>query len=433
MFWLKLVLKSAWSRKYSLSLVGLSVCLSVIVLLGVQQIRVDAKHSFSNALSGVDLVVGPRGSQTDLLLYSVFQLGTPTQNIPYADFQRINQMDAVAWTIPIQLGDSFDGFPVMGTSVDFFNHYRSSGKPLVFQAGQAFQVPRADSTSLLQVVVGAELAEAKKLNLNDEFALTHGYQAVAETTHTEHPFKLVGILKPTGTPLDRSVFISLEAFEALHVGWGFGLRPSAFDSKSELKPNLPSVEELQPNELTAVWVGLKNRTSVFSVRKAIESMKPTVASVPLMAVLPGVALDELWQIVKVVENALVLLGVLVAVCSLLGVVSVLLVGLSARRKELAIYRSLGAGPALIFAVVTLESFLVCVVAIATGVLGTQALIFVLQDFLLQGYGIQTRHGWPVYEAWVSIGLLLVCALVSSLLPAWRAYRMSLTDGLNPPN
>ena len=433
MLWLSLAWKSAWSRKYALSLVAVSVCLSVIVLLGVQQIRTDAKRSFSNALSGVDLVVGPRGSQTDLLLYSVFQLGTPTQNMPFADLQRIKDMPAVAWTIPIQLGDSFDGFPVMGTAVDFFKHYQSSGKALSFQVGQAFQDPHVNPEALMQVVVGSEVAQAKKLKLNDTMALTHGYQAIEETVHADHPFKLVGILKPTGTPLDRSVLISLEAFEALHVGWGFGLRPSAFDAKPELPKYLPNIAELKPTELTAVWVGLHSRATVFSARKAIESLKPNAASVPLMAVLPGVALDELWQIVRVVENALIVMGALVATCSLLGVVSVLLVGLSARRKELAIYRSLGAGPMAIFTVVAWESFLICGLAIGAGVLGAQLLIFLFQDHLLLSYGILTQNTLPGFEAWYSIASLICAALVASLLPAWRAYRMSLSDGLNPPN
>jgi len=433
MFWLNLAWKSAWSRKYSLSLVAVSVCLSVIVLLAVQQIRTDAKRSFSNALSGVDLVVGPRGSPTDLLLYSVFQLGTPTQNMPYADLQRIKEMPSVAWTIPIQLGDSLDGFPVMGTSIDFFKHYRSSGQALSFQSGQAFQDPQIHPTALLQVVIGSEVAKSKKAKLNDSFALTHGYQAVEETVHSDHLFQLVGVLKPTGTPLDRSVLISLEAFESLHVGWGLGLRPSAFDAKPDAQKDLPSLAELTPSELTAVWVGLHSRATVFSVRKAIESMKPSAASLPLMAVLPGVALDELWQIVRVVENALIVMGALVAVCSLLGVVSVLLVGLSARRKELAIYRSLGVGPYAIFMAVAWESFLVCSLAIAAGVLGTQLLIVTCQEFLLQNFGIQTHNGWPDLEAWYSIGLLLVGAMMASLLPAWRAYRISLLDGLHPPN
>ena len=433
MFWFSLALKSAWSRKYALSLVAVSVCLSVIVLLAVQQIRVDAKRSFSNALSGVDLIVGPRGSPTDLLLYSVFQLGTPTQNMSFADLQRIKGMPAVAWTIPIQLGDSFDGFPVMGTSVDFFRHYKSSGSALSFQSGQAFQDPASNPSALMQVVVGFEVAESKKLKLNDTLSLTHGYQAMEETVHSDRPFKLVGILKPTGTPLDRTVLTSLEAFEALHVGWGLGLRPSAFDAKPALQTEMPSMAELRPTELTAVWVGLHSRATVFSTRKVIESMAPSGSSAPLMAVLPGVALDDLWQIVRVVENSLIVMGALVAVCSLLGVVSVLLVGLSARRKELAIYRSLGAGPLSIFRLVTWETFLVCSVAIAAGVIGAQCLIYVFQDYLLQSFGIQTHNALPGLEAWYSIGILMCAALLASFLPAWQAYRMSLSDGLNPPN
>jgi putative ABC transport system permease protein len=321
----------------------------------------------------------------------------------------------------------------MGTSVDFFKHYRFAGKELAFNAGQAFQDPNIDANSLMQVVIGSELAQSKKLKLNDTFALTHGYQAIEETVHTDHPFKLVGVLKPTGTPLDRTVLISLEAFEALHVGWGLGLRPSAFDSKQNLTTSLPNVSELQPAELTAVWVGLHSRTSVFAARKAIEGLTPSSASLPLMAVLPGVALDELWQIVRVVENALIVMGALVAVCSLLGVVSVLLVGLSSRRKVLAIYRSLGAGPLSIFTIVACESFLVCMVAIAVGVLGAQVLIYVFQDQLLQNFGIQTFNGWPAHEAWLSVLILLGSALLTSVFPAWRAYRMSLSDGLNPPN
>ena len=432
MLWLKLALRSAWSRRYSLSLVLVSISVSVLVLLSVQQLRQDARQSFSNALTGVDLVVGPRGSASDLLLYSVFQIGQPTQNMAYADFEKIKSLATVSWALPIQLGDSFEGFPVLGTSIDFFKHYRTMSGPLTWFQGQSFADPSLNPEGMRQVVLGAEVAQSKKLTLNDSIVLTHGYQSL-DAEHADHPFVVVGILQATGTPLDRTTLISLEGFEALHTGWGLGLRPSAFDSPKSTLNSESQVSVVLPTELTAAWVGLKSRTAVFKARKEIEDFASLQTSIPLMAVLPGVALDELWQVVRVVENALIVMGVLVAVCALLGVVAVLLVGLAARSKELAIYRSLGAGPALIFVVVTLESFLVCVVAIAAGVLGTQALIFVLQDFLLQGYGIQTRHGWPVYEAWVSIGLLLVCALVSSLLPAWRAYRMSLTDGLNPPN
>ena len=432
MLWLKLALRSAWSRRYSLSLVLVSISVSVLVLLSVQQLRQDARQSFSNALTGVDLVVGPRGSASDLLLYSVFQIGQPTQNMAYADFEKIKSLSTVSWALPIQLGDSFEGFPVLGTSIDFFKHYRTMSGPLTWFQGQSFADPSLNPEGMRQVVLGAEVAQSKKLTLNDSIVLTHGYQSL-DAEHADHPFVVVGILQATGTPLDRTTLISLEGFEALHTGWGLGLRPSAFDSQRSTMNSESQVSVVLPTELTAAWVGLKSRTAVFKARKEIEDFASLQSSIPLMAVLPGVALDELWQVVRVVENALIVMGVLVAVCALLGVVAVLLVGLAARRKELAIYRALGARPQSILMLIVWESFLIGVAGIALGVVMTQLVAFIFHDVLLQTYGIKVHMGWPSLAAWGSIGLLLLGALIASLIPAIRAYRMSLSDGLNPPS
>ena len=432
MLWLKLALRSSWSRRYSLSLVFVSISVSVLVLLSVQQLRQDARQSFSNALAGVDLVVGPRGSASDLLLYSVFQIGQPTQNMAYADFEKIKSLSTVSWALPIQLGDSFEGFPVLGTSIDFFKHYRTMSGPLTWFQGQSFADPSLNPEGMRQVVLGAEVAQSKNLTLNDSIVLTHGYQSL-DAEHADHPFVVVGILQATGTPLDRTTLISLEGFEALHTGWGLGLRPSAFDGPKSTTNSESQVSVVLPTELTAAWVGLKSRTAVFKARKEIEDFASLQSSIPLMAVLPGVALDELWQLVRVVENALIVMGILVAVCALLGVVAVLLVGLAARRKELAIYRALGARPQSILMLIVWESFLIGVAGIALGVVMTQLVAFIYHDVLLQTYGIKVHMGWPSLTAWGSIGLLLLGALIASLIPAIRAYRMSLSDGLHPPS
>ena len=432
MLWLKLALRSSWSRRYSLSLVFVSISVSVLVLLSVQQLRQDARQSFSNALTGVDLVVGPRGSASDLLLYSVFQIGQPTQNMAYADFEKIKSLSTVSWALPIQLGDSFEGFPVLGTSIDFFKHYRTMSGPLTWFQGQSFADPSLNPEGMRQVVLGAEVAQSKNLTLNDSIVLTHGYQSL-DAEHADHPFVVVGILQATGTPLDRTTLISLEGFEALHTGWGLGLRPSAFDGPKSTTNSESQVSVVLPTELTAAWVGLKSRTAVFKARKEIEDFASLQSSIPLMAVLPGVALDELWQLVRVVENALIVMGILVAVCALLGVVAVLLVGLAARRKELAIYRALGARPQSILMLIVWESFLIGVAGIALGVVMTQLVAFIFHDVLLQTYGIKVHMGWPSLTAWGSIGLLLLGALIASLIPAIRAYRMSLSDGLHPPS
>jgi len=176
-------------------------------------------------------------------------------------------------------------------------------------------------------------------------------------------------------------------------------------------------------------VGLHNRADVFSVRRKIESLNRD----PLMAVLPGVALDELWQVVKVVENSLVLIGFMVAVSAMLSVAAVLLVAMSGRRKELAILRAMGAGPRALLGFVLLESVLVCLVGIVSGYVVCQGLMWAAQDLLRTGFGVMVQPGWPSADSLTSLGALFGVSVLASLLPAWRAYRLSLMDGLHPPS
>jgi putative ABC transport system permease protein len=428
MMWFSLAWRSAWSRKQALAMVMLSVSVSVLILLGVQQLREDAKRSFSNALSGVDLIVGPRGSATELMLYSVFQIGRPSRNMGYEGYTVLAQLPQVQWAVPIQLGDSYMGHPVLGSTPEIFNRFKSQGQGLQWAHGRAFADPLVQPEALSEVVLGAEVAKRFGHKLNDKLVLTHGQSSGLGTEHEDHPMTVVGILAPTGAPIDRSVIVSLQAFEAIHVGWGMGISPSAFKAAGGAQQAL-DIKDLQPSSLSAVWVGLHNRAEVFSVRRKIESLERG----QLMAVMPGVALDELWQIVKVVENTLLLVGMLVAVSAMFSVAAVLLVAMAGRRKELAILRAMGAAPLALMGFVLLESLLVCVVGIVTGYVLCQALLIAGQGVLRTEFGVLVQAGWPAAQAWWALAGLCGVALVASLVPAWRAYRLSLSDGLHPPS
>jgi putative ABC transport system permease protein len=424
MLWLELAWQSAWSRKQTLLLAITSVALSVMILLGVQQLREDTRNSFANALSGVDLVVGPRGSASELMLYSVFQIGQPSRNIDFAFQKKIEQLKSVAWTIPIQLGDSYNGHPVIATSTAIFSHYRANEQALEFSDGKAFADPNAsDTTDITQIVLGANVAKQRNKKLNDSVSLTHGKDQGPNSDHDELTFKVVGILKQTGTPLDNTVLMSLQGFEAIHKDWSLGMRLPG--KKETLTPDISS---LTPTQLTAIWVGLKSRLDVFTAKRAIESLPPK----DLMAVMPGVTLDELWQVVRIVENALILIGAMVALSALTGVVSVLLVSLSARRRELAIYRALGAKPQSILFFIGIESLGVCLLGIAIGLALTQVCLLLLQPWIQANYGIQIQLSSPTWDTWMSLIAICVAAIVASVFPAWRAYKLSLADGLTPP-
>ena len=324
--WWSLAWRSAWSRRHALAMVALSVSVSVLILLGVQQLRHDARQSFTQALSGVDLIVGPRGSASELMLYSVFQVGRPSRNMAHEAYVALRALPQVRWAVPVQLGDTYRGFPVLGTTPELFEVFQTQGARLQWAQGRPFADPQADAGAVVEAVLGAQVAARHGLSVGDRLVLTHGRSDGLAPDHADQPFTVVGVLQATGAPIDRNVIISLQGFEALHQGMGAPGLP--WLGGVGAAPTVAERAALVPRELTAVWVGLHARTEVFSARRGIERLPQD----SLMAVLPGVALDELWQVVKLAENALLAIGVLVAVSGMLSVAAVLMVGLSARRK-----------------------------------------------------------------------------------------------------
>ena len=424
--WWSLAWRSAWSRRHALAMVALSVSVSVLILLGVQQLRHDARQSFTQALSGVDLIVGPRGSASELMLYSVFQVGRPSRNMAHEAYVALRALPQVRWAVPVQLGDTYRGFPVLGTTPELFEVFQTQGERLQWAQGRPFADPQADAGAVVEAVLGAQVAARHGLSVGDRLVLTHGRSDGLAPDHADQPFTVVGVLQATGAPIDRNVIISLQGFEALHQGMGAPGLP--WLGGAGTAPTVADRAALVPRELTAVWVGLHARTEVFSARRGIERLPQD----SLMAVLPGVALDELWQVVKLAENALLAIGVLVAVSGMLSVAAVLMVGLSARRKELAVLRALGATPLALLGLVWLEALGVCLLGMLGGLVLHGLGLWALQDLLRTELGIAVQWGWPTAEvAWSLAGLVLAAWLAASV-PALRAYRLSLVDGLHPP-
>lgn len=419
--------RSAWSRKGSLLLLMLSVITSTCLLLGIDLARQSAKASFSNAVAGTDLIVGAQTSPVSLLLYSVFRIGQATRNVPYAEFERLEQDPRVKSALPIALGDSYRGFAVVGTKAIYFDQFLyGTRQNLQFAQGRSFEdysVGKPASV-LFEAVLGAEVAKRLKHQVGDKIALSHGMQIQqTEPSHADKPFTVVGVLQATGTPVDQSVHISLAGMEAIHVDWAAGVPVPGAEIPAEYVTKF----NLQPKSVTAVLLGLNNRAGVFRMQRELEN-RPDAA---LSAILPGVALSTLWQTVGVVERVLLFVAALVAVVSALGLTSVMLVTLGQRRRELAVLRSTGAGPRTVFGLLFLESALVMWVGVALGVLvlalGSAALApWVQAQFGLQLVGLsELTTGLLAVLAFAAFGSLL------GLVPAFQAYRNQLQDGLNP--
>ncbi|WP_274023712.1 ABC transporter permease [Vibrio parahaemolyticus] len=411
---IKLAWKSLMNRKATAVLTIMTVAISVILLLGVERIRTQAKDSFANTISGTDLIIGGRSGQVNLLLYSVFRIGNATNNIDWKSYQEFSQHRAVDWAIPISLGDSHKGFRVMGTNHSYFEHYKHGSKqPLTFSKGKEFN-------GLFETVLGSDVAKQLGYQIGSEIIIAHGISDVGFSRHDKLPFKVVGILAPTGTPVDKTVHVSLEAIEAIHVGWESGARLGPTPDAKVLQER-----DFQPKQITAMLVGLKSRIQTFALQRQINNYPKE----PLSAIMPGVALHELWGMMSVAEQALMAVSGFVVIAGLLGMLSSLLTSLQERRREMAILRAMGARPRHVFSLLISEASLLTAAGIVTGVLGLYAILALLQPLIQQHYGINlTLSTLSAYE-WMLLSFVQCAGIVIGFIPAFRAYRQSLSDGM----
>lgn len=412
---------SAWNRRGTLALVAASIALATLLLLTVERVRHDVRENFSRAVSGTDLVVGARTGAVQLMLYAVFHVGGATSNIRVESLEAIARHRAVDWVVPLSLGDSHRGFPVLGTTPAYFERLRHGDRQaLRFAAGQAFS---GDLDGLYGAVLGAEVARALGHGLGARLVLAHGSGGPLAAEHADKPFTVVGILAPTGTPVDRTVHIDLKALEAIHLDWSGGAPVRGLAIPAEMARKF----DLQPKQVTAALVGLKGRAAVFAVQRFVNAYEGE----PLLAVLPGVALDELWEVVGVGERVLLLLAGIVALVSLAGLVATVLAGLNERRRELALLRAVGAAPRHVLLLLALEGTLVTLAGLAAGLLASLILTAALGPWVQAQYGVTLRLA--ALDAAQGQWLLAVLAagVLASLVPGWRAWRLSLADGLSP--
>jgi putative ABC transport system permease protein len=414
---IRLAARSAWNRRFTLVLMLIAIALSSTLLLGIERVRHDMRDSFSQSVSGTDLVVGARSSPVQLMLYAIFHLGGATNNMGWDSARKLAKNPAVAWTIPLSLGDSHRGFPVLGTTGDFFTHYQyGSRQSLHFVAGRPFG-------SVFETVLGAEVAQSLHYKLGDRIVLSHGIGGPHLIAHGDKPFTIVGVLARTGTPVDRTVHIGLDAMEAIHLDWEGGAPMPGLSIPADLVKKF----DLTPKTITAMLIGLKNRATVFSLQRDIADDQDEA----LMAVLPGVALDQLWEVVGIGENALLLISALVVVVGLAGLVSSILAGLGERRRELAILRSVGARPLDLFFLLALEGLAVMLSGVLLGLVLLNLGIVAGGPWLEAQFGIVLHLTWPTAGEWKLLGAVVAAGFIASLLPGLRAYRLSLSDGLSP--
>ncbi len=458
-----LAFKSSWNRKSSVLLTLFTIAISVMLLLSIERVRQEAKSSFANTISGTDLIVGARTGDIQLLLSSVFRIGHANNAVQWQSYEYIKQQRGVAWTIPISLGDSHKGHAVLGTDSSYFTHFRYGKKQtLAFAHGRAFHNGR-------EVVLGSDVAKKLNYHLGEQIVISHGMGNTSFHHHDDSPMTIVGILKPTGTPVDRTVHVPLIAIDEMH-GSGHNASPRmigkplnkpsneaehAHDehkhedhehddhshgehshgehSHGEHQHKTHQLVESEPGDLigkpkqiTAFLMGFDSPLYTLQVRRNINQYKGE----PLLAIMPGVTLRELWGMLDIVEKILLLFSIVVVIISLLGMLTTLLATLNQRRRELAILRSVGARPWHIFSLLTSEAVIITLLGCLLGTALFFVAILLAQPVLQAQFGISLSLSLlSSYEVKL-LGAIMLAGTVMGLFPALRAYYYSLSDGMS---
>ena len=409
----KLTLSSLYARLLTVSMTVFAISLSLMLYLSVEKLRSSAYTSFTNTISQTDLIVGSRTSSIQLLLYSVFRIGNATNNITWESYEDIINRDEIAWSVPISLGDSHKGFRVMGTNLEFFERYKyRSGQSLEIEEGNYFD-------DLYDVVLGYGVAEKLGYKLDIPLIVSHGLQSF--TDHDDQPFRVSGILAKTGTPVDNTVIVSLEAIEAIHVDWSSGTKIQGQETPVDQIRKM----DLSPKNITAALIGVNSKLQVFQLQRWINEYPEEALS----SILPGVALQELWRIVGIVENLLLGISIVVIFTTLIGMTAIVFSSLNERRREMAIWRAMGASPSIIIGLLMIEAFIIAVLSAIVSTILLFVLLYLLQPWIDSTYGILVNIEMLSLEDIFIFVYFILAAMLVSLVPAIRAYWFSINDGM----
>ena len=445
---ISLAIKSFRNRKSSTILAIISIALSVALLLSIERVREQTKTSFTSTISGTDLIVGARSSSVNLLLSSVFQMGTATNGIRFESYEEVIKQPQVNWSIPFSFGDSHKGFRVIGTTSQFYEHYQYGKKQaLAIEQGHWFK-ESAD------IVIGASVAKKLKYQLGDILTVSHG-ESESHIDHDDIVFTVSGILAPTSTPIDRSLFISLIDLDALHVqqkNFERGADPLA--ALMATKKRLNKVEKEtniddhhhdehtdnknheiddhhhehshQTEVLSGFYLGLDHRSQVLSMMTFINKYDDEA----IMAIMPGAALLELWSMLSLVEQILFIISMLVVAISLTSMLIILLTNLNQRRREMAILRAIGARPKHILGLLFGEAAFIVISGIILGITILYCVLLIIKPFILHNFGVYIElTALSAHEITLML-LLAIAGVIISIWPSFQAYRYTLSDGIS---
>ena len=387
-----------WSRPLTaaLNLLLLSLGLATVTLVLLVSDQID--RAFERDLAGIDLVVGAKGSPMQLILTGVFHIDAPTGNIPLAEVQALQTDPRVAQLIPLSLGDSFRGFRIVGTSLDYLAHYGVS-----LAQGTAWG-------GAMQAMVGADVAQATGLRIGAQFLGAHGLGAGGHD-HGDHPYTVSGLLAPCGCVLDRLILTATESVWQVHE-----------KAQAEDEADRKALEA--EREVTVALIRYSTPLAAVTLPRFVN------ASTSMQAAAPAIEVTRLLRMVGVGTDVLRGLGAVLLLTAGLSVFIALWGAVRERRADLAMLRMLGAPPARVAGLLLCEALWLALAASAVGLL-LGHLLTGLIGLMLQAERSLPMTGWvwAPTEALVPLAAAAV-AVLAALVPAWAAYRTDVAQLLS---
>ena len=398
------------STALSIMLLAIGVGMVAFVMVVSQQLT----DRFNRDIRGIDMVVGAKGSPLQLILSAVYQMDSPTGNIPLSEVKRLQKHPLVKYSIPLAYGDSYQGYRIVGTEEKYLEHYDAQ-----FATGNVW-------TKDFEAVIGSETAENLNLKLGDHFHGSHGLVDDMHV-HEEEAYHVSGILKPTGTVVDRLILTNIGSVWHIHGEHG-DTEEAAHDHEGhyhgdDVHEGHAHEPEDDSREITALLIKFKNPMAMMQLPRHVNT------NTNMQAALPAIEVNRLYQLLGVGFTTLQIIGALIMVIAAISVFISLLNSLKDRKYELALMRSLGASPFKLFSMVILESLLLCIIGYSAGIaLGRIGLLLMARLGEEQMQMSLTGNGFTMEEVWL-LPVTLIIGLIAALIPAFQAYRTDISSVL----
>jgi len=400
----------SWSnlkdKPLSSFLSGLLMTFGITIISLLLLLNKQLDDQFRKNIKGIDMVLGAKGSPLQLILSSIYQIDSPTGNIPLEEAEKLSRNPMIKTAIPLSMGDNYRSFRIVGTNKKYLDHFGATvGQGRMFQGD-------------LETVIGPRVAEVAGLKIGDTFAGSHGLDAEGEE-HADSKYKVVGILNPSNTVADQLILTPLSSVWAIHEH--HEEHGEEHHHEGEEAHESEDHEE-EPREITSMLIQFRNPLGMMIARGINTNSK-------LQAALPNIEINRLFSLLGVGVETLRGLAIVIMLISGISVFVSLYNSLKERRYEMALMLSMGATRAQLFGMLVLEGLVLALLGFVLGVLLSRVGLWLFSNSVSSEYHYNLAAFSILPEEWILLGIAILVGVLAAALPALGVYRMNISRTL----